>query len=71
MTAATGPVHADGLKDAAMMFATVSSHRSGLGRILCFVVLSWCAGLSSAYGLEKYGRPLPSMEKQGEEARDA
>src|SRR4030095_11990444 len=40
-------------------------------KILCFVVLSWCAGLSSAYGLEKYGRPLPSMEKQGEEAREA
>ena len=54
-----------------MMLATISSHRSGLGRILCFVVLSWCAGLSSAYGLEKYGRPLPSMEKQGEEAREA
>ena len=69
--AATGPVHADGLKDAAMMLSTVSSHRSGLGKNLCFVVLIWCAGLSSAYGLEKYGRPLPSMEKQGEEAREA
>jgi hypothetical protein len=71
MMAATGPVHADGLKDAAMMLSTVSSHRSGLGKNLCFVVLIWCAGLSSAYGLEKYGRPLPSMEKQGEEAREA
>lgn len=71
MMAATGPVHADGLKDAALMLATVSSHRSGLGKILWFVVLIWCAGLSSAYGLEKYGRPLPSMEKQGEEAREA
>ena len=47
--AATGPVHADGLKDAALMLATVSSHRSGLGKILWFVVLIWCAGLSSAY----------------------
>ncbi len=66
-----------------MMLATISSLtgliiflerrgielRSGLARVSCFVVLSWCAGLTCAHGLEKYGRPLPSMEEYGQEAR--
>src|SRR5262245_45462202 len=45
--------------------------RSSLGRVVCLVFLFWGGALSSAYGLEKYGRPLPSMEKQTEEAREA
>jgi hypothetical protein len=44
--------------------------RYSLARGICLVGLSWCVGLSSAYGLEKYGRPLPSMEQQGEESRE-
>ena len=54
-----------------MMPAIISSLRPRLGRILCFVVLSSCAWLSSAYGLEKYGRPLPSMEQQDNGSAEA
>lgn len=71
MMAASGPRYADGPKDAATMLAIISSLRSRLGRVLCFVVLSSCAGLSPAYGLEKYGRPLPSMEQQGNGSAEA
>src|SRR5215831_11895361 len=45
--------------------------RSIIGRIICLVILCWVGELSSAYGLEKYGRPLPSMEEKDEEAREA
>jgi hypothetical protein len=38
-----------------------------------FCLLMVCSGLddSPAYGLEKYGRPLPSLEEQGETVREA
>jgi hypothetical protein len=85
MMAATGPVRADGRQDAAMTLATPSSLtdaitsllrrgfelQSTLIRVICFAALGWCAGLSSAYGLEKYGRPLPSMEQPGDGSREA
>lgn len=87
--AATGPVRADGLREAATMVATNPSPtclisplvrrglelRSSIGRVICLFILCWGGELSSAYGLEKYGRPLPSMEAvQGEadkEVREA
>jgi len=67
--AATGPVRADGLREAATMLETNPSPTclisSRVPRILCLVILFWGAALPSAYGLEKYGRPLPSMEEHG------
>jgi hypothetical protein len=85
MMAATGPVRADGRQDAAMILAIHSSpfgvisslppsgleRRSRLGTVIWVLVLSWCTGLSSAYGLEKYGRPLPSMDQPGDGSREA
>jgi hypothetical protein len=71
------------LREAATMLATIPSAnclmstlvpnglglRAGIGKIICLFILCWGGALSSAYGLEKYGRPLPSME--GGEAREA
>ena len=57
--------------------ATASLVRRGielqytLARVVCFAGLGWWAGLSSAYGLEKYGRPLPSMDQPGNGSREA
>src|SRR5262249_32133416 len=45
--------------------------RSHIGTVACLLVLSWGGGLSTAYGLEKYGRPLPSMEQPSKEARES
>jgi hypothetical protein len=45
--------------------------RSSTGRICCLLILFWGGGLSSAYALEKYGRPLPSMDQPGDQSREA
>ena len=79
--AATSPIRADGLKDAAMILSTISSLtrisaslvRQGpanLGMVIGFTVICWSAALPSAYGLEKYGRPLPSMDQPGDEREE-
>lgn len=44
---------------------------SSLARVLGVLTLWWGWDLPYAYGLEKYGRPLPSMEEQQEAAREA
>lgn len=45
--------------------------RSSIIRVFCVFILFWGGELPSAYGLEKYGRPLPSMKELGEESREA
>ena len=83
--AATGPIHADGQREAATMLASISSTtclisslvrrgfalRSRIETVIWLFILFWAGAQSSAYGLEKYGRPLPSMEEQTEEGREA
>jgi hypothetical protein len=70
--AASGPVQADGLREAATMLATIPSSTCLIfSRVICLLILCWSSAVSPAYGLEKYGRPLPSMEEQGNGSREA
>jgi hypothetical protein len=83
--AATRPIRADGHREAATMLATLPSTicliftllrrrlalRSSIGKVICLLVLCCGGALPPAYGLEKYGRPLPSMEEQGDGSREA